>query len=217
MKQFYAYIHAKPDGTPFYVGKGTDRRSHRFTSRNVHHTRVVNKYGEQNILIGKLDCSSEEISFNLEIGLIKCLNRMGVSLANMTAGGEGTGGLIITDEHRAKLKAASTGQVRSAETRAKISATKTNPSLEVRAKLRAGKLGAKLSEEHKRKVSAAGMGRVCSPETREKLRLANTGHICTDEARANQSASHMGLPWSDKRRAAFDKKMNKNMNEVKSV
>ena len=25
-KQFYTYLHCKPDGTPFYVGKGHDAR-----------------------------------------------------------------------------------------------------------------------------------------------------------------------------------------------
>jgi hypothetical protein len=209
MKQFYAYIHAKPDYTPFYVGKGTGTRSHRMTWRNQYHTNIVAKYGEENILISKHECSTEAFALELEIGLIKCLKRMGFALANLTDGGEGTVGLVFTDEHRSKLKAASTGHVKSAETRAKISANKKNPSAETRAKMRAAKLGKKFSEEHKRKVSAAGMGRVCSPETKEKLRVANTGQICTDEMKAKLIAAHTGLPWSDKRRDAYNKKQAK--------
>ena len=116
MKQFYAYIHAKPDYTPFYVGKGVDTRSHRMTWRNKYHTNIVSKYGEENILISKHECSTEAFALELEVGFIKCLKRMEFALANLTDGGEGTSGLVFTDEHRAKLKAASTGQVKSAET-----------------------------------------------------------------------------------------------------
>jgi len=97
---FFAYIHSKPDGTPFYVGKGVRTRYKNFRDRSTHHKRVVAKYGAENILIGKLDCSTNETALLLEVGLIKCLRRMGVSLVNLTNGGEGNVGWRCPDTVR---------------------------------------------------------------------------------------------------------------------
>lgn len=102
MKQFYAYVHARLDCSIFYVGKGHGERFRDFTSRNLHHQNIVRKHGKDNILIGRLDCSSEQVAFDLEKGLIKCLRRAGVRLVNLTDGGEGTSGLKHTKEHRKK-------------------------------------------------------------------------------------------------------------------
>lgn len=100
MKQFYAYVHARPDGRVFYVGKGHGKRAQHLRKRSDYHQNVINKYGAENILIGKLDCSSEKIAFDLEKGLIKCLMRMGVVLVNQTLGGEGASGF----QHSAETK-----------------------------------------------------------------------------------------------------------------
>lgn len=114
----YAYVHCKPDGTPFYVGKGTVRRSNKLYGRNEHHTRTVEKYGKENILIGRMECSTDDIAFELERGIIKCLKRSGVELTNQTEGGLGglqdqvpwNKGKTFTEEHRAKLSAARMGK-----------------------------------------------------------------------------------------------------------
>lgn len=106
---FYAYIHVKPEAVDvsgvFYVGKGFKGRHRPLPARNRHHGFVLAKYGAENILTGKLDCSSEEISFELERGLIKCLKRAGAPLTNMTDGGEGSSGYVMTDEAKAKISA----------------------------------------------------------------------------------------------------------------
>ena len=156
--QFYGYIHAKPDGTPFYVGKGHGRRMLNFTKRNPHHKNVVAKYGKENILMGKLDCSSEEISFELEKGLIACLRRMSAPLVNRTGGGEGVTGFPLSKEHRAKISALMTGRPGRPRTP------------EALAKFRATRLGYKASEETKQKMRAAALKKAPpSDETRAKL------------------------------------------------
>jgi hypothetical protein len=94
----YAYLHCKPDGTPFYVGKGVRSRYKNFTYRNQYHKRVVAKYGQENILIGKIECSTNEVALELEVGLIKCLKRMGRPLTNITEGGEGNVGWECPDQ-----------------------------------------------------------------------------------------------------------------------
>lgn len=148
---FYGYIHCKPDGTPFYVGKGDETRvSSKKRHHNKHHMNILKKYGEENILVGKMECSTEELAFDLERGLIKRLRKMGANIVNLTDGGDGAKGAIRSPETRAKMSQAqagnkkSLGRVRSAETRAKISAGKLGNNWNV---------GRKYSDETRRKRS----------------------------------------------------------------
>lgn len=108
---FYAYAHARPGTTDcsgvFYVGKGTRARHKALPARNRYHGFVLDKYGPENILVGRLECSNEEIAFELEKGLIKCFRRAGVGLANMTEGGEGSSGYVMPQEARDKIAVAS--------------------------------------------------------------------------------------------------------------
>jgi hypothetical protein len=99
---YLAYLHCRPDGSPFYVGKGSTTRMKQMSGRNKHHTNVVNKHGKANILKGFLPCSTSDIALELEKGIIKCLARMGVNLTNKTLGGEGSNGY----SHKAKAKEA---------------------------------------------------------------------------------------------------------------
>jgi hypothetical protein len=162
-KQFYAYIHAKPDGTPFYVGKGNGRRLNMFHRRNQHHKNIVAKYGRRNILIGRLDCSDESTAFDLEMGLIKCLRRSGVDLANLTDGGHGPSGLVVTPEQRAKISATLMGRSGTPHTeasKAKISAANTGRKRtpeEIKKMSDAYKRRGPISDETRAKLSAAGI------------------------------------------------------------
>lgn len=110
MRQFYAYVHARPDGRIFYVGKGHGARSKNLVGRNMYHRNVVDKHGAENILVGEITCSSEEIAFELERGLIKCLKRAGVKLTNMTDGGEGTSGYQHTEKAKELCRIAASGK-----------------------------------------------------------------------------------------------------------
>lgn len=117
---YFAYIHCKPDGTPFYVGKGVRTRYKNFKERSVYHKRVVDKHGADNILIGKLDCSTNDIALQLEVGLIKCLRRMGVRLVNLTDGGEGNVGWKCPEKVKLAVAEANRRRVWSKEQREKI-------------------------------------------------------------------------------------------------
>ena len=184
-KVSYAYLHCRPNGTPFYVGKGTANRVTRTHARNKHYGHITTKYGRGNILIGSLECSSDAIAFELEKGLIKCFRRMGVELTNMTEGGDGG----FRKGHIAWNKGKS-GEL-SAETLKKMSdARKGTPS---------PNKGVACSEEVKDKISKAnkGMtawnkGRPHPEEVKNKLRIAVTGFKHTTEARARISAAQIG-------------------------
>ena len=148
-------MHCKPNGIPFYVGKGALRRTKNLSERNPYHQSVVSKYGKENILIGKMECSSEKIAFELEKGLIKCLKSSGVKLTNFTDGGEGTSN--PTPETRKRLSdAAKKRGVSKACQIAKVKAI----------------TGRKLSEEQKLKQSIAMTGKIFTEEHRKNISIS---------------------------------------------
>jgi hypothetical protein len=108
--QFYVYTHARPNTTDvhgiFYVGKGNGCRAFRLknTKRSIYHQNIVNKYGEKNIIVRKLNCKDENHSFKMEVEIISILRRIGVTLANLTDGGEGPVGYKFTDEQLLKVR-----------------------------------------------------------------------------------------------------------------
>lgn len=151
----YAYIHCKPDGTPFYVGKGALRRAKYLGERNPYHKATVIKYGASNILKGWIECSNDQIAYKLEAGIIICLRRMGVELTNFTAGGEG--GVNPTLETRKKLSESAKKRGVSEKCQlAKVQALKGKP----------------LNEEHKQKVSASMKGKVFTEEHRRNISIS---------------------------------------------
>lgn len=212
---FYTYLHCRPDGSPFYVGKGTGYRSRDLKSRrNRHYKSIIAKYGRENIGVYVFPCESEEQAFKDEIQQIAQLRRDGYELCNYTNGGEGSSGCVpseatraklsavqkgrkFSDEHRAKLSAAMTGKkrkLRSAEHCAKMSAVlKGKPkSAEQCAKMSAAMMGKKPSAETRAKKSVAMTGKKHSIETLAKMSAAQLGKKHTAEARANMSAAGKG-------------------------
>ena len=152
---FCTYVHTKPNGEIFYVGKGTATRAKNLAkaARNKWHGRVVSKYGKENILVGVLECSSEQTAFDLEIGLIKCLRRMGVQLVNQTEGGQGQSGRKPTPEENKKRSAKLKGVPRPLHVKQAISVANT---------------GKKVSEATKKKLSTIFKNRPLHPKFLEK-------------------------------------------------
>jgi hypothetical protein len=173
MTTSFAYIHCKPDGTPFYVGKGALRRVKYLGERNPYHQATVNKYGKANILIGMLECSTDNIAYELERGIIKCLRRQNIQLTNFTDGGEGTSN--PTPETRKRLSEAAKKRGVSQEChRARVIAKTGKPlSEEQKEKLRQKQLGRVFSEEHRRNISISAKKRgmvACHAARDAKLR-----------------------------------------------
>ena len=151
----YAYLHCKPDGMPFYVGKGALRRAKYLGERNPYHQATVKKYGKENILVGKLECSNDKIAYDLERGLIKCIRNMGIRLTNFTDGGEG--GVNPIPESRKKLsEAAKKRGVSKACQIAKVMAKKGKP----------------ISEEQKQLIRKKLTGRIFTFEHRQNISIA---------------------------------------------
>lgn len=187
---FYAYIHARPDTADasgvFYVGKGMGSRYKALPVRNRHHGFVLAKHGADNILIGRVPCSSEQIAFDLERGLIKCLRRAGVALSNMTDGGEGSSGHTMSEVSRAKIS-------RAAARLAK------DPDVQERRKLATARHSqARWSDPEYAERTAKAMRGV--PKTRsaasDAARRANGIQSATPEVAAKKSVA-MQAKWAD--------------------
>lgn len=103
--QFCVYVHMRPDGTPFYVGKGLRRRAYDFSPsrRTAWHKNIVAKYGRENIKVKVIPCLDEHEAFFLERLQIKIARRNGVELVNLTDGGEGTSGRPASEKQLAGL------------------------------------------------------------------------------------------------------------------
>ena len=237
-RNFYVYFLRRPDKVdpiepwkyfPFYVGKGTNDRigEHRReankllhkSGRKTYKITIIHKLWkqgldfEEDIMFNNL---TESETLELEIQAIEAYGRKDNStgiLANMTNGGDGVSGLIITDEHREKLSKASSGKnnsmygkpspikgiPKSEETKRKMSeATKGQQHM----------LGKHHSEETKQKISLAQKGIPCpnrskifSKETRQKISEALKGRHLSEE----HIEKLKNRPWSDKSRKKASK------------
>lgn len=113
MNDYYVYLHHKPNGSIFYVGKGRGKRAINFCKRSAWHKSVVAKYGRRNIFIEFLysGLSDDEAKW-LEIATIAHLKGLGEPLVNLTKGGDGVEGLSNphTTESRKKISLANKGK-----------------------------------------------------------------------------------------------------------
>lgn len=95
---FFVYVDCKPDGTPFYVGKGNIARVNDKRKRNQHHTRICNKYN--NWYRGIAFMGNESDAFAKEIELIAKYKHL---VVNQTEGGQGSSGLPRTLKWKNKI------------------------------------------------------------------------------------------------------------------
>lgn len=124
MNKFYVYVHYREsDGTPFYVGKGSGKRAYSSSRRNQFWKNTKEKHGIRVEII--FDNLTEEESFQCEIDTILEFKYFGYKLTNMTLGGEGVSGMIVSPETRSKISAAHKNRVFSEEHLRKISIANT--------------------------------------------------------------------------------------------
>ncbi len=101
---FCTYSHHKPDGTLFYIGKGSVKRAHAKDNRNPHWRNIVAKHGSYKVEI-LANWPTEADAFEHEKFLISCFRDLGFSLANITNGGDGVAGHKHSAESKAKMSA----------------------------------------------------------------------------------------------------------------
>lgn len=101
------YRHLKPCGEVFYIGIGKIRRSKEKTYRNKHWCNIVNKHGYETEIL-KSDLTWDD-ACELEKILISWYGRKDLKtgiLCNLTDGGEGGYGAIVSETTREKMRLA---------------------------------------------------------------------------------------------------------------
>lgn len=103
--EVYVYIHSRPDGEAFYIGKGTGRRAWDFSPkrRTAHHRNIMAKYGRENIIIEIIPAMYEAEAMMLERVHIALARQRGDRIANLTDGGEGVSGRVVSDAQQEAL------------------------------------------------------------------------------------------------------------------
>jgi len=193
---YYTYAHIRLDTNAiFYIGKGTGRRLHKTVGHSPHWHHIVNKHGYKAIKL--CDWELEKDALQHEICLIKYLRNKGLSLVNITSGGEGVSGVKCSDATKLKISASLIGRPLSEEHKLKISiaSAKYRHSEETKLKISAAHTGKKRSAEHNLNNSIARKGKAMSEETKLKIRIANQGHTHSDETKLKMSIA-VKLRWA---------------------
>lgn len=189
---YYVYEHWRLDRDEcFYVGKGKGGRAYKMRDRNIFHTAIVKKLQREGYAVDVriVACGlSEEKAFALEKERIAFWRSANADLANATNGGDGVSGLKMSDETRAKMRAAKLGKKQTPEQIAKRIAPLRGRKQPISAVIAsaANRRGKKLSLEHKEKLSKAHKGKIISESARKSLSLANKGKSWSPARRAAQ-------------------------------
>lgn len=209
MNDFYTYAYLRENRTPYYIGKGKDKRAYQREKTDIKPPKDKSR-----ILILKKNLT-EDRAFRHEIYMISVFGRKDLGtgiLHNRTDGGEGCSGRKCTEESKIKISESNKGKKRSEETKRKVSESKKGEKRSEEFKRNLSKFwkGRSLSEEHKRKISKAKKGKTYSEEAkrkmseysknrseehRRKISEANKGKIVSEETRKKLSEVRKGKKW----------------------
>lgn len=180
---FYVYILYRPDGRPFYVGKGQGKRIHSheqfarmgYKARRYGIIRKIWREGGQVIKQKVFETYDENKAFAMERYLIASIGRE--NLTNETDGGDGNYGFMMSAEQRVRLSQALKGRKHSPEWYAKVQAAKIGKprSGACREKIRATLTGRKLPPEHVEAAAAGHRGQKRSDEAKRRISEAQKG------------------------------------------
>ena len=90
---YYTYAFLREDGTPYYIGKGSGNRL------NVKSGRTIPAPTDQSRIIKLKEFECEKDAFRHEVYMISVLP----NLRNLTEGGEGTTGRVMSEEQKKNL------------------------------------------------------------------------------------------------------------------
>jgi group I intron endonuclease len=161
---------------------------------------TIKKYGWENFksevlidnLAGKVEMNEKEIFYVKAFDSFVRKNKNGL---NLTEGGDGQMGMVLSEESRKKISDKLKGKLLSEETRRKMSVSKKgkrNMSDEHYRKMSIRMTGTKQSSETLAKLSVIRKGKSYphTPESKLKLSLAHKGKILTEDHRRKLSESH---------------------------
>lgn len=160
-------------------------------ARSKHFVRIKNKIEDSgdfaSVVILHCDLDERD-AFEIEKALIAHYGRQqfGGVLCNMTDGGEGVSGVMMSEQSRAKMSEA-----------------------------KKGKPGRPITPETRAKIGNAHRGKVISAEHRARVGMANSERKVSDTTRAKLSAVHKVRPKSAETRASMSAaRLGGTLNEV---
>ena len=116
-RRFYTYAYLREDRTPYYIGKGQTKRLYQSNGKPC----KVPK-DKSRIIFLKQNLTEKE-AFRHERYMIAVFGRKDLKtgiLRNKSNGGEGSSGIVVTEETRKKLREANLGKKYSEKTRKKL-------------------------------------------------------------------------------------------------
>jgi hypothetical protein len=185
MKDYYTYLYLREDNTPYYVGKGKNKRAYVKSKHGAIHP----PKDKSKIVILHINLTEEQ-AFEVERTLISIYGRKDLGtgiLHNRTDGGEGTSGHVKTQEWIDNHKLFMKEYMKDAPS---PMAGKTQTKEHVDKRMKAH-VGAKRSESTCKKIAAKATGRKQTSETIEKRILYVTCEHCNKQIdKGNYSRWH---------------------------
>lgn len=201
MNSFYIYRHIRLDSnTPFYVGKGSNKRAHIKSGRNDYWTKIVNKHGYRiEIILSNL---TEEVAFEKEKYFIELYKSVNLCEANITLGGEGACGLSVSAETKRKLSKAYIGRYIG-----KVHTEQSRINMSLGSLGQAGSKGRKYSQQARKNMAIAHGAHkfdvyqaICIEKPVPKLRKSgvyNKGIKIASFLNQNEAAEKLNINQSD--------------------
>lgn len=183
---FYVYEHIRNDTLkPFYIGKGNGKRAFSKRDRTAYWQNVVNKADGFTVQYLAQDVD-EEFAFLLEVEAIDAYRKRGITLVNLTDGGEGITGFKHSDATKRLLseKQKGKGHPHTPESIEKIRQANTGVvfSSDRKEKIRKKAVGRKMPTHVKERLTERMKLFQHSETTKEHLRQVNIGRKHTPEA-----------------------------------
>jgi len=196
-KEFVVYKITNITNGMCYIGITTNYKkrmrghfNYNYDDTYLHNT--IKKYGKSKFISEIIfECNSWEELCKKEIIYIKQFNTKRPNGYNLTDGGEGQLGVIVSKETRLKMSESHKGENNPfyKQKHTPESCKKISDALQGEKHPNYGK---HLSKITKRKISKANKGKIISEETRKKISEAGKGKKHTAEARKKISESHKG-------------------------
>lgn len=207
-KDFYVYRYTCPiRNQVIYIGKGTRKRAYAHLRRRDMHPFVqriqwICKQGEQPIIDFVCKGVDEELAFLVEIEAISKYKRKDISggtLLNLTDGGEGASGTIVSPEVAKARGAKNKGKKRTEEVRQRMRAIQNEPERKLKKSLR--HTGRQVTEEFRAKMSDLMKNHVRSDDHKAKLAviLKERGKKERSEEYKRQVSERMKDIWAKRK------------------
>lgn len=189
---------------PFYIGQGRDRRYRKHLLESKKGNKMNNSFkfniinlileeGKEPIILKLYENISEDTAKEIEVKLIEIIGKRidgKGPLTNITNGGDGTSGYVLTEDHKKRLSESAKGRKHTDEYKQYMSEKMS---------------GRKLSKEHCENIAKSKTGKKASIETKKLLselrsgeNHPNWGKHHSDETKNKISNTQKGRKMSDK-------------------